>query len=377
MTRPAPRAEQVLPRRCGSNGESSALVSAVILIASLLAPGWALAEGVPDGAFGLRFGEPVNPELLGVPAGIVVARAPLGDLSRLHWDRPEPMPPAWLEFTPPTIPAALRGLSAKFQVLLDEKYQPLRIRVTTTALAGACDDWMVRLDRLLSERYVSNDAFARTRPGFVRSTVYGDREHWVELTCSSDGDLGLLEYTDAAALEAWQIRERPRIESWYAALLREAIDVGGLGVRGAFGIAWNQPSPLATGVPDLDQPVVPPAPFERMPGADYTAMFSPTGLPVAVRAHACFPEATARRLMTLLGGALRAHRGTVLKDTARHVVLQIGDDLLSVRMPEPGCINLAATDGDAQRRMLARREAARLARAERKRLRQEAAERGL
>ncbi len=351
--------------------------TAALLAITLLAAQSSVAGGAPQGAFGLRFGESVNPVLLGAPAGIVVAREPLGQLAQLHWDRPEEMPPAWREFAPPTIPAALRGLAARFQVLLDEGQRPLRIRVSTVALAGACEEWMVRLHRLLSARYSTNDSVAGTRPGFVPSRVYGDQGHWVELTCSTDGDLGLLEYTDVDALRGWQMRERPRIETWYASLLREAVDMGGLGLRGAFGIAWHEPSPLATGVPDLDQPITPPRPFVRMPGAEYTAMFSPDGHPIAVRAHVCLPGGRSRALMKLLSDALRAHRGTLLKNTPEHVVLRVGDDLLSVRVPEAGCVNLAATDGDAQRHMLARREAARLARAERLRLRQEAAERGL
>ncbi len=331
----------------------------------------------PDGAFGLVFNEPVPTSMLGRPSAIVVARSPLGHLDRLHRDRPASMEPAWRDFTPPTVPAALRNHNVQFQVLLDEQRQPLRIRASAVGLKGQCPQWMAEVDSVLAARYADLPAMGTTRPGFGPSSVYGSSTHTVELACATDGDLGILEYTDALALQAWQLRERPRIEQWYASLLEEAMDLGPLGVRSVFGFEWGQPSPLARGVPDLAVEVEPPRPYSRLPKATYDAVFSPDGVPVMVRARTCPDSAAVRAHMLLFGDALRVYPGVLIKDTPDHVVLRVADDLLSLRLEADRCVNFAVTDGDAQRAMMNRRKEAKLATAERRERRMEAAQRGL
>lgn len=336
-----------------------------VAFATAAVSGAALVKPV-DGAFGIRFGEPVALELLGAATVQPAYPAPPDNLG-LH----DGLAQRWHHFTPDETPVVLGGRPTRYQVMVDASGRPIRIvaeRPKTDCQAAF--DWIVES---IGRKYsTSQDPQVQPRNGFLHGARFHVKQRQVDVAC---GRSLLVEYTDLAALLRWQgeqralsttAKERALItqrasERIAERRLKQFADEFTLGdptrLEGALGVAFGQPYPGATNQP-ADMPFAValselPTPFAA---GTYELTVDPAGHPV--RLEGSLRDGSGGSF-EMLRDALRAKYGAPMKDTARHVIHRVNGNLFVLRrLAGIGELSLVVIDAQAQRAQRARVELA-------------------
>lgn len=315
----------------------------------LEAPIYQIHQGKMEGAFGIQFKTPLQPDWILQEVGWIVT-PPLAN--EIHYYGPYEYEQFTYRLSPPDIPRLLKKLAIALHYSTYVDFDQIPIRIRAEAKLISCHKRIEELLQVLQRKYqtlaAENDLHR-----------FSDGSNLLQVSCS--GDSFYMDYFDLDAFETYlkyrnlplmtkikhhEIGKLTRFERYIADTARNLSPVAGRSIIAGFGISFAQPYE-GHYVADQFTPFEPPNPLARFAAHSpiYEILISPKGLPIRINSKIQLPESAVKQLKWELDEVLHLLFGGFLKKTRRHTVVSSSERMIAMRLSGDNWLSISFIDG--------------------------------